>query len=69
MEKIELELISKNYDSFLKDITKANKVRVKIFGNKKDLPKITQNIITNKCRFNLIDFQRILKTTCLRHLS
>ena len=39
------ELISKNYDFFLKDITKENKVRVRIFGNTKDLPKITQNII------------------------
>jgi len=39
------DLISNNLDDFLEDISKNNKVKIKIFGNKNDLPKKIKKII------------------------
>ena len=39
------ELISNNFNVFLEDITKNNKVRVQIFGNTNNLPKNIIRII------------------------
>ena len=47
------ELISNNFNVFLEDITKNNKVRAQIFGNTNNLPK---NIIRIIKKIAFLDF-------------